>query len=74
MIKEKNVIDKINKYINEMQEYILLISKEKGDSLSLSRPPAIMDKSAEMRESYFFALEDMKNFIEEEILQTNQRI
>lgn len=57
----------ILEHIQELQSYLISCNNEEGKLISLCRPSLIGKKQTLNNEVYFWALEDLKNFIQEEV-------
>lgn len=66
-----NCIDKIITYIEDIQDYLIKISRENGKQVSNLRPFLLREKTKtfDTQEVYFWAMEDTKDFIKEEVLK-----
>lgn len=57
----------ILEHIQELQSYLISCNNDEGKLISLCRPSLIGEKQTLNNEVYFWALEDLKNFIQEEV-------
>lgn len=57
--------DEILQYIVDVQEYVKIMSKGKGGTIPATRPSLLINGNDDLHTGYYYALEDLKNFIEE---------
>lgn len=63
----------ILEHIQELQSYLISCSNDEGKLISLCRPSLIGEKQTLNNEVYFWALEDLKNFIQEEVTASENK-
>lgn len=63
----------ILEHIQELQSYLISCNNDEGKLISLCRPSLIGEKQTLNNEVYFWALEDLKNFIQEEVTTSENK-